>query len=98
MQRLRGFRLVTPSCTWAPPTFVCVLARELGHGVSDLCAYRRVRLVGEALEQLCADGFSLGGVERQEQVGRLARGRLAWFRRLSPEDDGGKGSRLQCCT
>ena len=54
------------------PTFVCVLTRKLGHGVSDLCAYRRVRFVGETLEELCAYGFSLGGVERQEQVGRLA--------------------------
>jgi hypothetical protein len=73
-----------------PRTFICVLACELGDGISNLGAHRVVGLVGEALEQLCADGFSLGGVERQEEVGGLAGGRLSRFRRLPPEDDGGK--------
>jgi hypothetical protein len=73
-----------------PRTFICVLACELGNCISNLGAHRVVGLIGEALEQFCAYGFSLGGVEGQEEVGGLARGRLSRFRRLSPEDDGGK--------
>jgi hypothetical protein len=75
-------------------TLVCVLPRELGHGVAHLGPHRRVRLVGQAAEQLGADGLALGGVERQEEVDRLARGCLPRFRRLPPEDDGRKGPRL----
>lgn len=75
-------------------TFVCVLSGELGDGIADLGADRVVGLVGEALQQLCADGVALGGLQGQKQVGRLPRGRLARLGRLAPEDDGGEGSRL----
>lgn len=56
----------------APRTFVGVLAGELCHSISNLCPHRCVGLVSQALEQLGAYGFSLGGVEGQEQVGGLA--------------------------
>jgi hypothetical protein len=49
-----------------------MLACELGNSISNLGAHRVVSLVGEALKQLCAYGFSLGGVEGQEEVGGLA--------------------------
>lgn len=76
------------------PTFVRVLPRELCHGVSNLGSHRRVRLLGKAGEQLRADGLSLCGVEGEEQIGCVARMRLAWLGRLSSEDDGGEGSSL----
>jgi hypothetical protein len=49
-------------------TFVRVLARELCDGVADLASHRVVRLVGQAGEQLGADGLALGWVECQEEV------------------------------
>jgi hypothetical protein len=75
-------------------TFVCVLSCELCNSVTDLAPHRGVGLVGETLQQLCADGFTLGGLEGQEQICRLARGCLAWLGRLAPEDDGGESSSL----
>lgn len=75
-------------------TFVCVLARELGHGVSNLAPHRRVLLLAEALQHACAYGLALGLVEGQEDVGRLAVGQLARLGRLPPEEDGGECARL----
>lgn len=89
---------MNPQCSAAaaaPRTFVRVLAGELCNGISNLCADRSVGLVGQALQQLGAYGFSLSGIERQEQVGGLTGRRLARLGRLAPEDDGGKGSRLR---
>jgi hypothetical protein len=87
----------SPSLAPLPITFVCVLSRELCDSVSDLAAHRVVGLIGQATEQLCADGVPLGLVEREEEVGGLACGRLSGFRRLAPEDDGRKCSRLLAC-
>ena len=78
----------------SPITFVRVLSRQLCDSISDLASDRVVGLFGEAREQLRADRLPLGMVQGQEEVGGLARGGLAWFRGLAPEDDGGKCSRL----
>lgn len=88
------FRRCSATSTQSAPTFICVLAGELGDGISDLAAHRRVRLVVEALEQFGAYGLALGRVEGQEEVRRLACGRLARLGRLAPEDDGCKCPRL----
>jgi hypothetical protein len=75
-------------------TFICVLSGELCNSVTDLAPHRGVGLVGETLQQLCADGFTLGRLEGQEQICRLARGSLAGLGRLASEDDGGESSSL----
>lgn len=53
-------------------TFVCVLSRELSNRVANLGPDRVVGLVGEALQQLSADGLALWRLEGQEEVCRLA--------------------------
>jgi hypothetical protein len=75
-------------------TFVRVLPREFGDGVSNFAAHRVVGLFAQAGEQLRADGFSLGWLEGQEQVCGLAVGGLSRFRGLAPEQDGGEGASL----
>jgi hypothetical protein len=71
-------------------TFICVLPRKLGHGVSNLAAHRRVLLLSQTLQHACAYGLALGLVESQKGVGGLAVGRLPRLGGLSPEDDGGE--------
>lgn len=75
-------------------TFVCVLSCELCDSIADLAPHRGVGLVGEALQQLCADSLTLCGLEGQKQICRLARRCLARLGRLAPEDDGGESASL----
>jgi hypothetical protein len=49
-----------------------MLSRQLCDSISNLAAHRVVSFFGKATEQLCADGITLGFVEGQEEVGRLA--------------------------
>jgi hypothetical protein len=58
-------------------TFVCVLSCELCDSIADLASHRGVGLVGETLQQLCADSVTLCGLEGQKQICRLARWCLA---------------------
>jgi hypothetical protein len=75
-------------------TFICVLSRELGNSIADLATDRVVGFVGEAAEQLRAYGFSLGVLEGEKEVRRLAGGCLARLGGLAPEEDGSEGPGL----
>jgi hypothetical protein len=49
-----------------------VLSRELSNCIANLGPDRVVGLVGEALQQLCADGLALWRLKGQEEVCGLA--------------------------
>lgn len=72
-----------------------MLSRELSNRVANFGADRVVSLVGQALQQLAADGVALRCLEGQEEIDRLPRSILAGLGRLAPEDHSGEGSGLQ---
>lgn len=76
------------------PTFFCMLAAQLSNGVANFGADLRLGLGGQALQQLCADGLTLGGVQRQKEVARLALSVLARLRGLPAEQHGCECARL----
>lgn len=55
-------------CSLQKRTFIRVLSRELGDGVSDLAPHRGFLLLSEALQHACTYGFAFGLVEGQESI------------------------------
>lgn len=71
-----------------------MLSCELCNSIANLRPDRVVGLIGQALQQLCADSLALWRLESQEEICCLTRLGLARLRGLSPEDNGGECSSL----